>query len=119
SSSTGTPSRVQIASRSATLIPTRTRSNCITQVIQREPYIQTLAEQVIAAKPSPMRRLLALLLILCLVPSGCRKEPEGAVKVVVIGGAPQLRDPALGPLPEPDRVLLDSVAQGLVRFDAA
>ena len=66
-----------------------------------------------------MRRLLALLLILCLVPSGCRKEPEGAVKVVVIGGAPQLRDPALGPLPEPDRVLLDSVAQGLVRFDAA
>lgn len=68
-----------------------------------------------------MRRLLALLLILGvgLVPGACRKEPEGTIKVVVIGGPPQLRDPALGPLPEPDRVLLDSVAQGLVRFDAS
>lgn len=80
-----------------------------------------LAEQVIAAKPARMRRFLALFLILGLglAAATCRKEPAGAVKVVVIGGAPQLRDPALGPLPEPDRVLLDSVAQGLVRFDAS
>jgi peptide/nickel transport system substrate-binding protein len=67
-----------------------------------------------------MRRLLALLLFaLALVPAGCRPQPEGSVKVVVIGGDPKLRDPALGPLSKPDEVLLQNVAQGLVRFDQA
>ncbi len=68
-----------------------------------------------------MRRLVALLLIplLALIPASCRQEPQGAVKVVVIGGDPKLRDPALGPLPPSDAVLLANVAQGLVRFDAA
>lgn len=37
----------------------------------------------------------------------------------VIGAPPQLGDPAQVPLDAPDRALLDSVAQGLVRFDAA
>ena len=46
------------------------------------------------------------------------QQPEGAVKVVVIGGEPKLRDPAHGPLSAPDAVLLQNVAQGLVRFDA-
>ena len=67
-----------------------------------------------------MRRLLALLLIpaLALVPAACRPQPQGAVKAIVIGGDPKLRDPALGPLPTEDAILLQSVAQGLVRFDA-
>src|SRR3954467_6363068 len=68
-----------------------------------------------------MRRLLALLLIpaLALIPSACRKEPEGTVKVIAIGGEPKMRDPASGPLATPDAVLLMNVGQGLVRFDAA
>src|SRR5690242_15386143 len=67
-----------------------------------------------------MRRFLAALLILALglVPSGCRQQPEGAVRVTVIGGHPKIADPAKGPLSQPDAVLLENVAQGLVRFDA-
>src|SRR3954469_25676831 len=67
-----------------------------------------------------MRRLLPLLLIsaLALVSASCRSKPEGTANVVVIGGDPKLRDPAQGPLPAPDAVLLQNVAQGLVRFDA-
>ena len=60
-----------------------------------------------------------LLAALAAMLGSCRDQPEGAVKVVVIGVAPQLRDPALGPLAAPDAVLLGNVAQGLVRFDAA
>ncbi|HEV2594821.1 MAG TPA: ABC transporter substrate-binding protein [Sphingomicrobium sp.] len=68
-----------------------------------------------------MRRLLALLLLaaLALGPDACKPQSHGAVRVVVIGGQPQLRDPALGPFPESDAVLLENVAQGLVRFDAS
>ena len=66
-----------------------------------------------------MRRLLPLLLVLALVPAACRQQPEGAVKVVVIGAEPRLRDPVEGPLSVPDAVLLQNVAQGLVGFDAA
>lgn len=66
-----------------------------------------------------MRRLAALLAIaaLALGPTACRKQPQGAVKVIVIGAAPELRDPALGPMSEPDQVLLANAAQGLVGFD--
>lgn len=81
-----------------------------------------LAERVIAFKAPGMRGgLLAMLLIpaLALVPAACRKQPEGALKVAVIGGEPKIRDPALGALSVPDAVLLQNVAQGLVRFDAA
>ena len=67
-----------------------------------------------------MRRLAALLALAALFGAGsCRKQPEGAVKVIVIGGAPQLRDPAMGPLTPPDEVLLANAAQGLVGFDAS
>ena len=67
-----------------------------------------------------MRRFLALVLIagLAALP-GCRKQPEGALKVIVIGSEPKLRDPAAGPLSASDEVLLANVAQGLVRFDAS
>jgi len=68
-----------------------------------------------------MRRLavFALIATLAFVPGACRDEPEGTLKVVAIGGEPKLRDPSTGPLSLPDEVLLGSVAQGLVRFDAA
>ena len=80
-----------------------------------------LAERSVAGKAKSMRRLLALLLIpaLALAPVACRQQPEGAIRAVVIGGEPQVRDPALGPLPPEDAVLLQNVAQGLVRFDAS
>jgi peptide/nickel transport system substrate-binding protein len=79
-----------------------------------------LAEWSVAGKRAAMRRTLALLLILALalVPTACRPQPQGEIKTVVIGGEPKLRDPALGPLPPEDAVLLQNVAQGLVRFDS-
>ncbi|MFL6830488.1 MAG: ABC transporter substrate-binding protein, partial [Sphingomicrobium sp.] len=69
-----------------------------------------------------MRRPLALLLIpaLALAPAACWKQPEGTINAIVIGdGRPTLRDPALGPMSQQDALLLQNVAQGLVRFDAA
>ena len=78
-----------------------------------------LAEWVIAAKRSAMRVMALLLLAaLAVVPAACRQEPAGAVRVLVIGGEPKLKDPALGPLTASDAVLVGNVAQGLVRFDA-
>ncbi|MFL6829944.1 MAG: ABC transporter substrate-binding protein [Sphingomicrobium sp.] len=67
------------------------------------------------------RRLLSLLALagVTLIAPACRPRPEGAARVVVIGGEPKLRDPAAGPLSAPDAVLLSNVAQGLVRFDAS
>jgi len=80
-----------------------------------------LAEPTIAAKRTAMRRLLALLLIpaLLLVPAACRQQPQGAIKAIVIGGEPKVRDPSLGALPPEDAVLLQNIAEGLVRFDAS
>ncbi|MEO8454974.1 MAG: ABC transporter substrate-binding protein [Sphingomicrobium sp.] len=68
-----------------------------------------------------MRPTLAYLALaaLAVVPGSCRQRPAGAASVVVIGGEPKLRDPALGALSAPDAVLVGSVAQGLVRFDYA
>src|SRR5439155_7786184 len=67
-----------------------------------------------------MRRFFPVLFLasLALVPSACRQKSTGTLSVVVIGGEPRLRDPALGPLAAPDAVLIGNVAQGLVRFDA-
>jgi peptide/nickel transport system substrate-binding protein len=65
-----------------------------------------------------MRRLAAFAALSALAMlASCRPEPEGAVKVLVIGGAPTVRDPADGPIAFPDQVLLTNVAEGLVRFD--
>ena len=67
-----------------------------------------------------MRRALAVLMLAALFGTvGCRKQPEGVIKVIVIGGKPELRDPALGPLTPGDQLLLANIAQGLVRFDAS
>jgi peptide/nickel transport system substrate-binding protein len=63
--------------------------------------------------------LAAILVAVTLCASSCHQKNEGAVKVVVIGEEPKLRDPNAGPLGVPDAVLISSVAQGLVRFDSA
>lgn len=67
-----------------------------------------------------MRRLFALLSLAAFVlgASACRQQPEGAAKIVVIGGTPALRDPADDALTTPEAVLLQNVGQGLVSFDA-
>ena len=70
--------------------------------------------------PPALRRALemALLFAVAAVPSACNRQPEGAVKVAVIGATPTIVDPAMGPLTQSNAALLNSVAQGLVRFDA-
>lgn len=66
------------------------------------------------------RRVLVMLTVAALpATSACHRQPEGALKVIVIGPPPELRDPAQGSLSTSDEVLLANVAQGLVRFDAA
>ncbi len=50
---------------------------------------------------------------------GCKPTDDQALSVIVIGGdMPQLADPAEGPLSGPRQVMMQNVAQGLVRFDA-
>ena len=70
--------------------------------------------------PSALRRALAMALLaaVAVFGSACERQPEGAVKVVVIGDTPEVVDPAAGPLTPGEAVLLANVAQGLVRFDA-
>jgi len=62
------------------------------------------------------RGRLLLLGVLALL-GGCQRQEGGAVRAIVIGEQPTLGDPAEGPIDAPRAVLLDSVAQGLVRFD--
>lgn len=51
--------------------------------------------------------------------SACKDKALGPIVVSAIGGAPELRNPNLEPLDPPSAILIHSVAQGLVRFDAA
>lgn len=57
--------------------------------------------------------------LLALLPTGCTEEPEGPPRVVVIGAVPKMADARSGPLTQPDAVLLQTVAQGLVAFDGS
>src|SRR4028119_728347 len=50
--------------------------------------------------------------------AGCERQREGAVSVTVIGETPKIVDPAARPLRPGEAILLNTVAQGLVRFDA-
>jgi peptide/nickel transport system substrate-binding protein len=59
-----------------------------------------------------------LILAVGLAPAACRRQPQGELKVVVIGAEPRMLDPAAEPLSRSDAVLVQNVAQGLVRFDA-
>ncbi len=50
---------------------------------------------------------------------GCGEPETGPVAISAIGAPPQLLNPNLQPLEPPAALLLEAVAQGLVRFDAA
>ncbi|QNA82899.1 ABC transporter substrate-binding protein [Sphingomonas sp. So64.6b] len=63
---------------------------------------------------------LPALITAALLLAGCdRRSDAGPVIVSAIGGKPQLADPSRGARDLPGRLLLDSTAQGLVRFDAS
>jgi peptide/nickel transport system substrate-binding protein len=61
---------------------------------------------------------MALLIAGAAFNTGCERQHEGSVRVVVIGATPKMVDPAARPLTPGEAVLLSNVAQGLVRFDA-
>lgn len=68
-----------------------------------------------------MRGVVRLTLVaatVCSLAACNRRGDKGPVVVSVIGARPTLVDPSTGPLDAPRRMLIDSVAQGLVRFDA-
>ena len=69
--------------------------------------------------PSVLRRAsaMALLVVLAGFAAACNRQPEGTVKVAVVGDTPAIVDPAKGPLTPGEAVLLGTAAQGLVRFD--
>lgn len=65
--------------------------------------------------PRSVMVVLATLLAL----GGCRGQANDTLDVIVIGDeAPAIADPSDGPLTAAQQVLMSSVAQGLVRFDA-
>jgi len=63
----------------------------------------------------PAGAMLAALLLL----AGCREAETGPVRVVAIGPQPFLVNPNREPVTPASALLLGTVAQGLVRFDAA
>lgn len=66
------------------------------------------------------RAAILLTLATAMLTTACnRRGDEGPVVASVIGASPRPVDPVRGPLSMPSRLLLDSTAQGLVRFDAA
>jgi peptide/nickel transport system substrate-binding protein len=50
--------------------------------------------------------------------AGCGEPSSGPIRVSAVGGAPRMVNPNLVPLDPPSALLLESTAQGLVRFDA-
>lgn len=72
------------------------------------------------AGSSPAVRTIILGLAATLALSACEKRPDDIpVDVSVVGPTRLTADPRKGAMPAGARVLRDSVAQGLVRFDAA
>lgn len=68
---------------------------------------------------APKARLILPLAAALITLGGCRGDNDDILSVVVIGTeAPRIVDPADGPLSGPRQVMLQNVAQGLVRFDA-
>ena len=70
--------------------------------------------------PTAFRRAVAMVLFVAAgaLSAGCERKREGAVRVLVIGETPKIVDPAARILSPSEAVLLNNVAQGLVRFDA-
>lgn len=68
----------------------------------------------------PSKTAMLGLLAASVVLAGCeRRADQGPVVVSVIGTAPERANPSRALLGEPSRILMQSTAQGLVRFDAA
>jgi len=65
------------------------------------------------------RNLLSACFLGCLFLAACEDIETGPVTVSAIGAVPKLANPNLQPLDPPSFMLVESVAQGLVRFDAA
>ncbi|MGQ0588300.1 MAG: ABC transporter substrate-binding protein [Sphingosinicella sp.] len=66
-----------------------------------------------------MAKLVSLLLLAVLATlSGCRDAATGPIAISAIGGPPRLVNPNLRPLEPSSALLIDAVAQGLVRFDS-
>ena len=64
-------------------------------------------------------RKLVIMALTLTVLGGCRESASDTIDVMVIGDAPPvIAAPSDGPLTEAQQVLMASVAQGLVRFDA-
>ncbi len=72
------------------------------------------------SSPAVRTITLACAAALLFAPAACnRRRDSGAVVVSAIGGVPAAADARRGPIDLPSRLLIDSTAQGLVRFDAA
>ena len=71
-------------------------------------------------RPLSIRRAFCagLAAAVALLASGCDREANGTVEVVVIGKTPTVSDPSKGPTSTADALLLAATAQGLVRVDA-
>ncbi len=69
---------------------------------------------------SVLRRAVAIALFVAgaAFTAGCERQHQGTVTVAVIGDTPRIVDPAARRLTTAEAVLLNNVAQGLVRFDA-
>ena len=66
------------------------------------------------------RKFLVLgLLPALLFAAGCEEPATGPLRVTAIGAPPEIVNPNLRPLDAPSAFLVEAVAQGLVRFDAA
>lgn len=57
-------------------------------------------------------------LTIALLLAGCGGEESGPIAISAIGTGPQMLNPNRDPLDPPSAVLLESAAQGLVRFDS-
>ena len=68
--------------------------------------------------PPPRRDLIAAALLIGCALGGCSNSQDGDVRVTVIGEGATVVDASTAELTAPQAVLMASVAQGLVRFDA-
>lgn len=65
------------------------------------------------------KAFMSALIALLALASGCRDADNGPLVISAIGDPPRFLNPNLSPLDPPSSLLLQSAAQGLVRFDAA
>jgi len=56
--------------------------------------------------------------VVLLSAGGCRKDETGPVTISAIGAPPRIVDPSRQPIDPPAAFLIESTAEGLVRFDA-